>query len=69
MNFLLGVLIIGPLLVILLAMAVLKAALENSIMKAGDLYMNIITAIAKRNKRIVDKRKKRAQKEAGRKKV
>ena len=69
MNFLLGVLIIGPLLVILLAMAVLKAALENCIMKAGDFYMNIITAIAKRNKRIVDKRKKRAQKEAGRKKV
>ena len=55
--------------VILLVMATVQAALENCIMKAGDFYMNIITAIAKRNKRIVDKRKKRAQKEAGRKKV
>ena len=69
MNFLAGVLITGPFLVILLVVATVQAALENCIMKAGDFYMNIITAIAKRNKRIVDKRKKRAQKEAGRKKV
>ena len=68
MNFLLGVLIIGPLLVILLIMATLQVALENCIMKAGDFYMNVITAIAKRNKRIVDKRKKRAAKTRGGKK-
>ena len=68
MNFLLGVLIIGPFLVILLIMATLQVALENCIMKAGDLYMNVITAIAKKNKRIVDKRKKRAAKTRGGKK-
>ena len=48
MNFLAGVLITGPFLVILLVMATVQAALENCIMKAGDFYMNIITAIAKR---------------------
>ena len=49
-------------------MATLQVALENCIMKAGDFYMNVITAIAKRNKRIVDKRKKRAAKTRGGKK-
>ena len=68
MNFLTGVLIIGPFLVILLVMATVQVALENCIMKVGDFYMNVITAIAKKNKRIVDKRKKRAAKTRGGKK-
>ena len=50
MNFLLGVLIIGPLLVILLVMAILKSALENLIVKAGNFYMNIMAAMGRKKR-------------------
>ena len=48
MNFLLGMLIIGPFLVILLVMATLQVALENCIIKAGNVYMDIIDAMRRK---------------------